>query len=235
MGENIYRVVICDDSKAFCGLLAEKIRESEEFCQNLFFIEEVYSAEELLEIQTEYDLLFLDIHLPGMEGYEVAKIINRKQKKPKIVIVTSEYETIQEAFKVGAFRFLKKPFYDRELQEVLLALSKEKRQLHRLQVTSNGIHYDVTCKDIVFMTSKKTYTMVFLINNHIVTISRSLTKVLEDIDYREFVEPIRGTAVNLYHVKQIKDDYLIMMNDQKIRISTRKRKSIKEAFLKYGL
>ena len=67
------------------------------------------SGEEFLESGKNYDLLFLDIDMKGMDGIETARKIRLRDKKLKIVYVTAYREYAGKAFSVHAFGYLLKP------------------------------------------------------------------------------------------------------------------------------
>lgn len=110
---------ICDDEMA-AVLQIEKIvtdyleREKKEAQVFLF-----QNGKELLEHVEELNVLFLDIEMPELDGIEVGKIICKRNKECKIIMATSRLERFKEAFKIDAFRFVTKPFNDKEIEEAL--------------------------------------------------------------------------------------------------------------------
>ncbi len=62
-----------------------------------------------MESDQNYDILFLDIDMDGMNGIETAKILREKDKNVKIIYVTSYAEYVNYAFAVHAFAYLLKP------------------------------------------------------------------------------------------------------------------------------
>jgi DNA-binding response OmpR family regulator len=104
------RVLIIDDSKTVCAVLRKMLRE------NGFTTFEAYDAESALALmQTELpELIFLDIVLPGMNGFEALRSIRRNPRTDSIpVIMISGNESATEQFyvqRIGANDFMKKPF-----------------------------------------------------------------------------------------------------------------------------
>ena len=79
-------------------------------------IAEYVSADEYLLVQTEYDLLFLDIELDGME---LARRIRGREmeRKPVIIFVTGCEKYVYDAFDVGTFQYLLKPVDEQRFAE----------------------------------------------------------------------------------------------------------------------
>ncbi len=77
------------------------------------------SGEELLLTDAEPDILLLDIQMSGKNGMETARELRRKSKKTILIFVTALEDFVFQAFDVGAFHYLVKPFDDNKFTEVL--------------------------------------------------------------------------------------------------------------------
>jgi DNA-binding response OmpR family regulator len=104
------KIMIIDDSKTVCAVLRKMLRE------NNFVTVEAYDAESAItKLETELpDLIFLDIVLPGMNGFEALRRIRKNSKTDHIpIIMISGNESATEQFyvqRIGANDFMKKPF-----------------------------------------------------------------------------------------------------------------------------
>lgn len=88
-------------------------------------VSEFYSGEELLRSLNGEELLFLDIKMPGLNGIEVGELL-REKNDCKIIVATGWTEYFKDAFRIGAFRFVTKPFEKKEIKEALEAFLKTK-------------------------------------------------------------------------------------------------------------
>ena len=78
---------------------------------------------------TFYDLVILDIRMPGISGVEVLKVIKRIRPASEVVMITgyASVSAAAESMKYGAFEYLTKPFEMNQIKEVIrLALEKRK-------------------------------------------------------------------------------------------------------------
>ncbi len=104
------KILIIDDSKTVCTVLRKMLRE------NGFTTFEAYDAESGIEVaRTEQpELIFLDIVLPGINGFEALRRIRRDNDLMHVpVIMISGNESATEQFyvqRIGANDFMKKPF-----------------------------------------------------------------------------------------------------------------------------
>lgn len=124
-------IMVCDDDRMLRGILQGKI---ENMCGERGIpcrVRGCDSGEDMLKLpeadtQTEAepgqerlpDILFLDIQMPGRNGMEIAAELRRRQKDMILIFVTALSEYVYDAFDVGAFHYLVKPFTDAKLSQV---------------------------------------------------------------------------------------------------------------------
>ena len=117
------RFAVCDDEKEQLDLVSDKIREyySDE-CEIIKYED----GESLLaDICTRhFDVLFLDIVMPGINGIELAEQIRKENKNVMIVFVTNSEELAHMGYKCGAFRFVRKSKLEQELSETAESLKQ---------------------------------------------------------------------------------------------------------------
>lgn len=142
------KIKICDDEAVMCEKLKKTVSSlleswGEEYCIGCF----CSGVSELLYGPLDYDLLFLDIQMPGMDGMKAAARLRERGFSGEIVFVTAFSEYMPEAFEVEAADYICKPVDKERLKRTL------KRVLGRLRTvkeesfcirTGNG------CKRIPF-------------------------------------------------------------------------------------
>lgn len=115
------RFAVCDDEKEQLDLVADKIREYyQDKCEII-----KYEDGEILLADTrtkDFDVLFLDIVMPGLNGMELAAKIREENKKVIIVFVTNREELAHKGYLCKAFRFVRKSKLDQELSETAKSL-----------------------------------------------------------------------------------------------------------------
>ncbi|MDE6212725.1 MAG: LytTR family DNA-binding domain-containing protein [Lachnospiraceae bacterium] len=152
------QIAICDDEKEVRDMLVEKIGS---LCPKADL--SLYkSGDELLLSGDEPDILLLDIQMADKNGMETAKELRTKNQKAIIIFVTALDDFVFQAFDVGAFHYLVKPFDDGKFAEVLLGAVKHfedrkklenagrKREKPSLMITTGGEHVIVNLEDIVY-------------------------------------------------------------------------------------
>lgn len=152
------QIAVCDDEKEIRDMFAEKIGQLYPKADLPLY----QSGEELLLSDNEPDIRLLDIKMPGKNGMETARELRKKNKMTIIIFVTALDDFVFQAFDVGAFHYLVKPFDDRKFAEVLqnaIEWSEDRRKLENagrkgempnLVITTGGKHITVNLEDVVY-------------------------------------------------------------------------------------
>lgn len=125
-------ILIVDDDRGVCDLLVDFISELEHKVQAR------NSGEDALAefIETGYDLIFLDLQMPGMDGFEVLRKVKEINNDCEIVIITAygSVDTAIQALNMGAYAYINKPFEFLELERIIARVRElvDLRQAYRL-------------------------------------------------------------------------------------------------------
>ena len=119
------QVLVVDDDEMVCNLIKKWVEQ--EGC----FADCVTSGRDalgLLRVQT-YDLIFLDLRMPQLNGVETLHRIKDIAPRTEVVVVTSYFESdlMEEALALGPLRLLKKPFDKQGLSLVLEQIARTKQ------------------------------------------------------------------------------------------------------------
>ena len=102
-------------------------------------VETVWNGIDALEEMERgsFDLVLLDLRMPGMDGMSVLRMIKRKWPDSEVVVVTGypSVETAKEAIRLGAYDYLAKPVDPDQIMKVASgAIAQKKWALHKLPV-----------------------------------------------------------------------------------------------------
>ncbi len=191
------------------------------------------------------DLLFLDINMPGMNGFELLQ--NLEKNDFHIVFTTAYDEYALKAFKFNAVDYLLKPIDIEELIETINRLKAKNTKENFQQInykkilsqinstkhekisipTADGIYF-LRPEEIVYFLASGSYTKVIRKEGDIIFVSKTL-KELENLVGSEFFRIHNSYTINLKYVKMLSklDGWSLMMdNGDKIPIARRKRLDI---------
>ncbi len=111
-------ILICDDSNMARKQMARSLPESWQV--NIHFAKHGQEAIELIK-SSKLEVMFLDLTMPVMDGYETLEVI-RKEDLPIMIIVVSgdiQPEARERVKKLGAIDFIKKPVDKSKIEQVL--------------------------------------------------------------------------------------------------------------------
>lgn len=222
------KIAICDDEKKASETLLEILRECPESVEKT---DVYFSGEELLRAKEQYDLLFLDIDMEGIDGIETARKIRLKDKKVKIVYVTAYSEYAGKAFSVHAFGYLLKPVkkekvlrqvedalaYKEEEQELSPVLEFETSQGRTRLHTADIYYFEIRGRKIKLAAEKGCYEMQGRIGD--------LRERMRDYG---FASPHKSFVVNLDQIRNIKGYDIHMMNGEILPLSQKQAVPFKE-------
>jgi two-component system response regulator LytT len=203
------------------------------------------------------DLVFLDVQMPGLDGFGVIqKLIERKVKLPHIVFATAYDQYAVQAFEVNAVDYILKPFdkqrVSRAIERAQRIRSAEASPAERLEtlVTQLGARGSQPLKLLV-----KAQGRLFLVDasemvcasieDGTITIStrdfegtsnyRTIEELAESLDSDRFWRPHRSHLVNINHIKEVlpwfKSSYMLKMADKRqseIPVSRAQTKRLRE-------
>lgn len=139
MEENNIRLLVVDDEDRIRRLLKMYLEREE------YIIDEADNGEDALELAltNDYDLILLDLMMPGKDGIEVCKELREKKATP-VIILTAKGEEVNrvQGFEAGTDDYIVKPFSPRE---VVLRV----KALLRRSSKSSYIQSETSSKDLV--------------------------------------------------------------------------------------
>jgi len=125
-------VLVVDDEKDFVEMFSLRLKEEGENVRG------VYSGEECLEAlsRTDFDVVILDIKMPGMDGIETLRAIKRRHPLTEVILLTGHgaVDTAVEGMKLGAFDYVNKPAdFDDFLTKLDAARRRKAEQEERIR------------------------------------------------------------------------------------------------------
>ncbi|MBP3617471.1 MAG: response regulator transcription factor [Lachnospiraceae bacterium] len=224
------RIAVCDDEKIFREQVIKQIRAYDD----RVVLHEYTSGDKLLQTGEVYDLIFLDIEMPGSNGMVTAKKLREKKVESHIVFLTTHKECVFDAFKVRAFRFLNKPVNPAKLREVLQELEKEKQSDERIVVEQKGKSFDILLKHVVYLEAFGDGTYIYDKYGQVYSSSMQLKEWEEKLQEKGFYRIHKSYMVSMAYVKSRDKEMLELSDlDVTLKIARRNVGEFKEAYLNY--
>lgn len=172
---------------------------------------EAGSAKEALQLikAIRYDVVFLDIDMPGISGVELAEVLASLEHPPAIVFVTAHSEHAVKAFEVAATDYLVKPVEAARLKTAIDRISPAAEspvKVERLPVEKGGRKLLLNVADVMYVMSKDDYSYIFTDGERYLS-TLSLQELEGRLRSQGFFRVHRRFLVNLAQVKEIAPMY----------------------------
>ena len=112
-------VAICDDEQYFLAHLQKSVERYFSMQDQDIQIFEFANGESLLSSGQNFDVILMDLKLPGKNGMEIIKQLRREKSRCQVIFITSFQEYALQAFQVDAVHYLLKPITDENLYQAL--------------------------------------------------------------------------------------------------------------------
>jgi len=199
------------------------------------------------------DLLFLDVQMPGMGGFEVLRALG-KEPMPLVIFVTAYDQHALKAFEVHALDYLLKPFKQARFKQTVQraretlanqqagAASKnllhfigqarpQPERLTRIPVRTDERIFFIKTEQIDYIESAGNYLVLHTSReNHVVR--ETLTALEEKLDPKQFLRINRSTLVNVNQIKELqplfKGNHAVVLHNGKQFTMTRGIREVQE-------
>ncbi len=231
------KIAICDDDIRELSRISKLLNRYREEKKIPLKYEAFSNALELLENlrSSVYDILLLDILMPGLNGMQAAHEIRGFDNEIKIIFLTSSPEFAVESYAVDAHYYLMKPGTEEKLFPILDRLffdaQKAEEALH-IKSSSGIMRIPFNKLEYLEVMSKKLF--FHLIDGSVKEICGSLSDFEAQLTCREeFVKVHRSYLVNMGCVQEISAKELTTYNKQKIPISRLLCGQVRQAYMEY--
>jgi two-component system LytT family response regulator len=241
----VLNVIIVDDEEFARSSLYFLLQNN---CENVHICGIAKSVDEATELLSNFDidLIFLDIAMPGKNGFEL--IAEAKKNNSQVVFTTAFDQYALKAIKANALDYLLKPIDIDELKETVDKASAiigendletdKKERLKNLSSTlsdgaeirklslPNGQGYTlIELNEIIRIEADSNYSVFHLDNREKITVSRVLKEYEEILPEDQFVRIHKSSIVNLNYLKEYNSRNgleVVLKNGEKIAVSRRR-------------
>jgi two-component system, LytTR family, response regulator len=242
--------IVADDEL----LARQKLRRLLRDEQDIEIVGECRTARETIDLvrATSPELLFLDIRMPDMDGFDVVGALSQRGDgvpMPQIVFTTAYDRYAVRAFDIHAIDYLLKPFTSERLhsavERVREHLAGRALESHEEPSDSNGDRYTtrivfksrgrilfLPVTDIRWVSAEENYVRISTANeSHL--LRETMVRLERKLDPQMFLRVHRSSIVNLTYVKEVRSDSdgestVVLISGEKIPMSRSYRSRIQD-------
>lgn len=229
------RIAVCDDNCTMLFCINRAVTEFFEACQEPFELHSFTDGNSLLSVAQEesFNILFLDIQLPDIDGFKVAEEIGAHSPSSFIIFITSNDSLVFKTFDYHPFHFIRKgngDGIDREVKRVLSALLNRIKQHTTVTVAESK---SIAIKELVMIEADGHYLKYHMNSMETLRVRGSLLTVGDRMAEHHFIQVHRSYLVNPLHISKLsmQNDCVILLNGKELPLG---RNFKKDAARKYG-
>lgn len=202
------KYIIIDDEQ----VAHRVIKDYADRLPNMKLLQSCYDAFEAIEYLSEHeaDLIFLDLNMPKLKGFEFLKTLS---EPPKVIVTTAYKEHALEGFELNVTDYLLKPFsFERFLKAVNKLKSpagdrpsissKTGSEEERVFFRTENKHVQVSMNDILFIEASGNYSKIVTADQTI-TIREKISELQEQLPGERFIQVHRSFIVSIKQIQRI--------------------------------
>jgi len=221
----LIRIAVCDDDGEAVRQHEDIVKSSLQSCGIGYEIETYTQSSNLLSDISDdnfyYDLILLDIEMPGVTGMELCGKIKPYLPNVKIIFITSHMEYAIDAFELSVFRYVPK----NDLAARLVSAVVDAAKLIELEagkeyiIQAAGRMEKIPYKDIFYIQRDGGKNSMICSRLGISKVRKSLQQVFGELQTPEFLFIDRGCIVNIIQIMKIGDSMVYLKNGEKLPVS----------------
>ncbi len=231
------KIAICDDDSRYLLQVASLLESYRNDRKTWLSYVSFLNATELLAsmCSRDYDVLLLDMLMPGINGMQAAREIRQKNSSIQIIFLTSSPEFAVESYSVRAHYYLLKPVSEEKLYPILDRLLDDvKKPEDALCIKTHSSVFSLPYGKIEYIevSSKKLY--FYLVDGGTQEVAGSLANFEQTLLKRPgFIKVHRSYLVNLQWVKELRHGELVTASGRLVPVSRAAYPQVRTAYTQF--
>ena len=190
---------------------------------------------EELNGQKNYDIYLFDVEMPGMNGLELAKKVQFKDRNARIIFLTSYEKYALQSIRIGAYYYILKDSYQKELCQMLERICQEEkaRREDYYIILTRSYGYKVLMDNILYLTKEKKYVFFQCLNGAVYMERDSMENIYRRIPKERFMMISKGIVVNMKHIMRFEKLEVTMQDGTTLPVSRKMGADMRDKLADY--
>lgn len=203
------RIAIVEDEALYQQKIRRYLERYAKAQQQIFDIHVYESGSRLLiDYRPEFDIIFLDIEMPGIDGMETAREIRKMDEKTVLAFITNMANYAVQSYEVEASDFIVKPFtyevFEFKLRRILRR-TEHGRSEASIVLSGNDIVRRVGVNELIYVEVER-HTLNYHTEKEVISVRGSIKEAEEQLGAYGFYKCSQSYLINLRYVTRIETD-----------------------------
>ena len=224
------RIGVCDDSAQDQAAVMKVLK-------SMGLEADVFDRGEALQAafwQQAYDLVLLDIEMPGTGGYELALVLKKQSPSCEIIFITEHMELVLDAFRFKPAAFVPKQLLTPELPKALgRILDKGKRNPVFVTKKKNRDRI-VELNQVMYLKYMYDHEVQFTLKDgSCFSETGSMKRFEAELSGEGFIRIYSNCMVNALYIVRMEKDAVVLADGEQLAVARERRESVRKAYMEY--
>ncbi len=224
------RIGVCDDSAQDQAAVMKVLK-------SMGLEADVFDRGEALQAafwQQAYDLVLLDIEMPGTGGYELALVLKKQSPSCEIIFITEHMELVLDAFRFKPAAFVPKQLLTPELPKALgRILDKGKRNPVFVTKKKNRDRI-VELNQVMYLKYIYDHEVQFTLKDgSCFSETGSMKRFEAELSGEGFIRIYSNCMVNALYIVRMEKDAVVLADGEQLAVARERRESVRKAYMEY--
>ena len=224
------RIAVCDDSPRGRAAMLKVL-------EKLNLAADVFDTGEALQAafwKQPYDLVLLDIEMPGTGGYDLALVLKKQYEVCEIVFITEHMELVLEAFRFKPAAFVPKGQLAAELPRALKRILEKERENPVFVTRKKNRERIVELNQVMYLKYIYDHEVQFkLKDGSCFSETGSMKQFEAELAPKGFLRIYSNCMVNVLYIVRIEREAVILANGEQLAVARERREGVRKAYMEY--